>query len=61
MKKPWTDAERDQLRALYADRTAKMSDICVRMNRSKFAIINEVRRLNARRRVANVAVIGQDN
>lgn len=58
MKKPWTDVERDELRALWLDKTNKMSDICNKLSRSKFAVINEVRRLNVRRRAPRAVNIG---
>lgn len=58
MKKPWTDAERDELRTLYTDKVNKMADICTKLNRSKFAVMNEVRRLNVKRRVPKCVAIG---
>ena len=59
MKKPWNDVEREELRALYVDKTVKMSDICVKLNRSKFAVMNEVRRINVKRRSPKVMAVGQ--
>jgi len=58
MKKPWNDVEREELRALYVDKTVKMSDICVKLNRSKFAVMNEVRRIKVARRAPKVVAIG---
>lgn len=58
MKKPWNDAEREELKALYVDKANKMADICTKLNRSKFAVMNEVRRINVKRRVPKCVAIG---
>jgi IS30 family transposase len=58
MKKPWTDAEREELRTMYTDKANKMADICTKLNRSKFAVMNEVRRIKVTRRVPKCVAIG---
>ena len=48
-KKPWTDAEKDELRALWPAKENRVSDICDKLNRSKFAVVNKASRLNIQR------------